>query len=408
MFWEKYIPGRFQIKSTVCGLEVCFDDEKTLFHYSLLKKKKNKLDIETCGTADNIEGLAKEFAKNKVPVVVIINGKGVAFKRIELNDDVELSPSDIANKYLPGLDPAQFVVQLYLQQSSVMFISFCRKDLFESVKVMLSNLKLEIADFYIGVPAISGLRPLWSNYDSIQTGNFQVEFSNNDIDKIVLSGESKQGEIKIDGVSVNTQNTLSFSGAISYLMQNKSAVNLDSLIDEITNTHFEKNKFRFLMNTCIVIAFVAAVANMIVFSTFFDKSNKLENEISAYQLKYDKLNEVLSDYQKKKGLIENVGILDRSCFSEYSDRIAQTVPQDVILKEMSFNPPEDDDIHLDSLRKFKSGFLCMKGSCSKSLSINEWINTLKMQNFVQDVNLQNFSYPSDGSPPNYEIRIKIK
>jgi hypothetical protein len=144
--------------------------------------------------------------------------------------------------------------------------------------------------------------------------------------------------------------------------------------------------------------------NFLFYTYYFDKSNKLGSELSVYQGKYDKINELLQEYEKKKDLIEQSGFADQTSFSLFADKIAGTVPGQVILSEFVFDPPRKDDEE-DSLLTFTKKQVVIKGNCSKSLIVNEWINVLKAQNFIKDVNLEKFAFNSDIQGSNFEIRI---
>jgi len=100
--------------------------------------------------------------------------------------------------------------------------------------------------------------------------------------------------------------------------------------------------------------------------------------------------------------------LNRNKISEYADRIGATIPQEVILGQMYFNPIKEDIESEDSLVVFETRQLIIKGNCNKSLLVNEWLNVLKMQEFVKVVSLEKFSYNKEGSVPNFEIKIITK
>jgi Tfp pilus assembly protein PilN len=159
------------------------------------------------------------------------------------------------------------------------------------------------------------------------------------------------------------------------------------------------------MISAVIIAFTAAIVNVLFYTTYFDKNNKLETELSVYQGKYEQINQLLSDYQKNKGLIENAGVLNRNKLSEYADKIGKTLPDEVVLSDLYFNPKKEDDENADSLVKFENKILVLKGNCSKSFIVNEWINVLKMQNFIKTISLEKFVYNNQGMLPNFEIKL---
>jgi hypothetical protein len=72
---------------------------------------------------------------------------------------------------------------------------------------------------------------------------------------------------------------------------------------------------------------------------------------------------------------------------------------------MYFNPKNTDEDSEDSLVTFHSRQLILRGNCGKSFIINEWVNILKMQKFIKDVNLERFVYNSESHAPNFEIKL---
>ncbi len=96
--------------------------------------------------------------------------------------------------------------------------------------------------------------------------------------------------------------------------------------------------------------------------------------------------------------------MENNTTSMYTDKIAATIPNEVVLREWVSNPAKKH-IEEDSLLVFDKNNILIKGNCDKSLIVNEWINVLKGQNFVKDVNLEKFSYISENNQPNFEVKI---
>ncbi|MEO6303101.1 MAG: hypothetical protein ABIP51_07995 [Bacteroidia bacterium] len=406
MFWDKWIPKKYLVKSEVCAIEACFNDNGLVYYYSHLKNKNNKLEIVQTGFSEDKIELPKNIEKNKIPIVLIVNGKGIILKKITLSQEGEQPAEELIRQNLPAINPAEFFIQLFKQNDQSAFIALCRKEQVNTIVTELKNKKYEVADVLLGAPVIIGLQPLWSDFNSIQTSLQRIELSNGFAD--VITANTNNENIKIDDLSFSSHQTLGFAGGLSYLMQNPIAENDSEEIVTIKTSHVEKNKFRFLMIGVVAIAFIVAIVNVVFYTSYFDKNNKLETELSVYQGKYDQINELLSSYQQKKGLIENAGILNKNKLSEYADKIGTTIPKEVVLSELYFNPKNEDVESEDSLVTFYNKKLVLKGNCNKSLIVNEWLNVLKMQNFVNDVSLEKFNYNNEGLLPNFEIRITTK
>ena len=405
MFWDKWIPEKYLIKSEICAVEVCFTDDGIIYYYTVLKNKNNKLEISDSGFSNDNLKLPLAISKNKIPVFIVINGKGIILKKVTLNENSEPAMEEIIRQNLPAINSDDFYIQLYKQKDFSGFLVLCRKSQLDTIVAELKKEKLDIADILLGAPAIIGLEPLWTNHNSIKTSLQKVMLTNGSLDEIHNTPSDEHEDIKIEGLSFSSQHTLGFSGGLTYLMKQHIVINNNIELVSYNERHIEKNKFRFLSLVAVAVAFLLAVTNVVFYTSYFDKNNKLETELGVYQGKYDQINQLLNDYQKNKNLIENAGVLNKNKLSEYGDRIGKTLPDEVILSELYFNPKKDTDESEDSLITFENKHLILKGNCSKSFIVNEWINVLKMQKFIKDVSLERFAYSNEGILPNFEIRL---
>lgn len=405
MFWDNWIPKKHLVKSEICAVEACFNDEGVMYYYTHLKNKNNKLDLSETGSCINVPELPKAIEKNKVPLLLIVNGKGVILKKINTGEDSQTDAAELIRQNLPAINADEFYIQLYKQNDTSAFIALCRKEQVDQELSRLKNKKYDIAGVLLGAPAIIGLQPLWANYNTIATSLHSAELTNGFLDVLSLNKNAENETLKIEGLMLPSQHTLGFAGGFSYLLQRKIAENINIEITHIASQHNEKNKLRFLMISIVVLAFTLAIVNVLFYTSYFDKNNKLETELSVYQGKYEQINKLLNDYQKNKSLIENAGVLNKNKLSEYGDKIGKTLPDEVVLSELYFNPKKDNDENEDSLVTFDTKHLVLKGNCSKSFIVNEWVNVLKMQKFIKDVSLERFTYSNEGILPNFEIKL---
>ena len=404
MFWDKWIPRKYLIKSEICAVELCYTETGLVYNYTQLRNKNNKLEIIATGSNNKNFVLPETIFKNKIPLALILNGKGIIIKKISLNENSEQDPGKLISLNLPSINLSDFYTQFFKQNDNTAFISLCRRELYESSLIEFKNKKYELAKVLIGSPSIIGLEPLWNNYNLIPTSLHQAELTNGSLDSLSPYSPGSKTIIKIGDLSVDSTHTLGLAAGLSYFMQKPIATNQNEFIDHIERKHTEGNKFRFLVVLVVSIAFFLAIVNVLFYSSFFDKNNKLETELSLYQGKYEQINELLSNYQKNKDLIENAGLLNKNKLSEYADRIGKTLPDEVVLSELYFNPKKEKESE-DSLVTFENKNLVLRGNCSKSFIVNEWINILKMQKFIKTVSLEKFIYNNEGILPNFEINL---
>jgi Tfp pilus assembly protein PilN len=403
MFVDRLIPNSFLIKSEVCSVEVCFNENSVTYQYLILKKNGNKLSITEKGTSFENLILPARVLKSKIPVIVIINGKGVLFKKIEVSES-EVDVESVVNAAFPAINIKDFYGQVFENGENERLVSISRKEVVDQVISDFRSKQINVTDLIIGVPAIIGLKPLWTNLNQLPTTNHIVYLINTNIDKIESNRENRR--VKIDEFEIESPNTLCFAVGLSYLMQNRIAENAREGLDQFYKRHIESNKVTFIVACFVIVALVFSLTNAILYSSYFDKNNKLEAELGVYEGKNERINKLLQDYEKNKKLIEDAGILNKNKLSEFADKLSETLPADVVLTKMEFNPRSESMEVDDSLQTFKSKVLVIQGNCNKSLVINEWVNILKLQDFVKEVNLEKFTYNKEGLLPNFTIRIE--
>jgi Tfp pilus assembly protein PilN len=406
MLWDSWIPKKYQIKSELCAIEACYTESGLYYHYTGLVNKNGKLEVRFCQNASINLNLPQQIKKSKMPLLLVVNGQGIIFKKVTISEGVLTKTQTIIQETFPTINASDFFIQVYRQDENNLFIALCRKEQVEKIINELTQDKIELAGLYIGAPAVFGLEPFWNNFNQIETSLHIVELTNSKIESI-QSKKEIQGSTNmiIDGIKIESQNTLGFAVGAAYFMQRKIVENTDALLKQIETKHIEKNKLRFLSAAAVAIAFVFAVTNMLLYTHYFDKNNQLETEIAVFQGKYEKVNQLLTKYQKNKNLIENAGVLNKNKLSEFADKLAITVPKEVTLNELNFNPKIEQDMSEDSLVSFNARQIVISGNCSKSFIVNEWINVLKMQGFIKKVNLEKFIYSAEGVMPNFEIKL---
>lgn len=407
MFWDKWIPKKYLVKSTVCGLEVVFTDSGHKLFYSILKKQKNKLEVVSSGTCNALSELPQSLKKDKIPLIVNVTGKGVILKKTNFNTESELISTEFLQQQLPAINPDDFYIQALKQNNATCFISVIRKKQCDELLKETSDNKLEVADVLIGTGAIVSINNLIAGYNYVYAGDNKVELLNGHVESIsnVNNDLGEKADIEVDGLRIAPNESLAFSVAFGYITGQSIYSSKDVNLTNYKFRHLEKNKIKTVIYFFVILAFASCLINFFFFSNYFSGNNKLQSELDVYQGKYEQINELLADYEKKKGLIEQTGLLENNTLSKYSDRIASTIPDEVVLTEFYLNPQIIDMSGEDSLMNFQKNTIILRGNCHKSLTINEWVNVLKTQNFIRDVNLEKFSFNNEGNQPNFEIKI---
>lgn len=406
MFWDKWIPNKYLIKSTICGLEVLHSDSGIKFRYTILKKQSNKLQVVDSGTFDNLSEIPKRIEKEKIPLILNFTGKGIINRKLNFNSDEELMSDDFIHQHFPSSSGEDFCTQIIKQKNNTCFVSLIRKSQLDSIIQEIKKLNHDVAGIIIGPASSVFVLNLISNRNLLNTGSYKLEILNDNIETITNIVEPIPNEqIEMDGLKINSLYLLSFASAFSYLTFQAPFKTSERNISSYGITHLERNKLRTARYFFVALTFFISITNFLFFNNYYSESNKMQSELDIYEGKYDQINELLSNYEKKKGLIEQTGLLEGGLLAKYADKIAGTIPEEVILTEFYFNPELKNNTEEDSLKGFQKNIILIKGNCDKSFLVNEWVSVLKSQSFIKEVNLEQFLFKNEGNQPNFIIKV---
>jgi hypothetical protein len=404
MWWERWIPKSYLTKNAICGVECVFDEAGLSFNYAVLHIKKNKVEISEQGTSTDVSEILKIAKKQSAPITLAISGKGVIVKKIIFSENDSLQLKDLLQQHLPAIPFNEFYVQFYKNAENSGNISVCRKEQVNELMSQFTKDKTEVVNVFIGPLICNALSSITSNYNRLSTSVNQLELVSGFVESVQSNTSAEPVVLEIDGLKVMPSQTLSFAAGFGYLTKQSNFISDNQELTILPKQHVEKIKTRLLLFVLIAFLFVVSAINSVLFFQKFEQDSALEVELNLYESKNSQITALLDNYQKKKSLIEQAGIFDNKKMSVYADKIAASLPNDILLRELYFNP-EEGETEEDSLTNFTENQLIIKGNCSKSLLLNDWINILKSQSFVKSVNLETFIYNSEGHLPNFVLKV---
>ena len=127
---------------------------KIVFNLLVFKKERSKVKTEVSHTGIDFETIKKVLSA-KIPVSLVINGKGIIHKKVSVSDKEDF-PS-LLHKVFPNANPSEFYVQnTPADNSSNAFVSIIRKNIADDIIAQFSN-----SGFYI-VSCLMGPFPITS------------------------------------------------------------------------------------------------------------------------------------------------------------------------------------------------------------------------------------------------------
>lgn len=406
MWWERWIPKSYLIKSSVCSVEYIANEQGCSIYYAVLQNKKNALQLTEKGHVNTVTDVTAVIAKQKAPVVISVNGKGVILKKIIFSENDSLELNNLVRQHLPSITIADFYIQFYKNTNNTGYLAICRKELLDDLLKQFTSVKTEIVNVFIGPLVTNSLAGLTASYNRISSSMFQLNLVNGEVNEVVPAAAEAEPDLVFDQVKVPSSYLVAFAAGFSYLTLQHNYDSDNSELTHLYSKHLESNKIKYMVAVMVIIIFVVSGVNSFFFFQKFEENTKLEVELNLYESKNSQITQLLENYQKKKNLIEQTGIFENKKISVYADKLASTLPPEILLRELYFNP--ENETEEDSLVSFQNNELIIKGNCNKSLLLNEWVNVLKSQSFVKTINLESFIYNSEGHLPNFVLKLETK
>jgi Tfp pilus assembly protein PilN len=407
MWWERWIPGAYLTRNSVCAVECVFGESEVSYQYTILQNRKNKVEVVKQGSCASISEVISIAKKSSSPISLTVNGKGVMVKKIIFSENDSLELKDLLNQHLSAIPFAEFYIQFYKNEQNSGHITLCRKEQVDNLIEQFIKQKAEIANVFIGPLVCNALFALTKGYNRLTTSTAQLELTNGFVEKVESLQNAETVALKIEELNISSSQLVAFAAGFSYLTRQHNYITGNAEIETFASRHSEKIKVKLLLFCFIAVLFVVSGINSVFFFQKFEENSTLEVELNLYESKNTQITKLLEDYQKKKSLIEQAGIFESKKISVYADKIAASLPQDIVLRELYFNP-EEGETEEDSLMNFSQNELIIKGNCTKSLLLNDWVNVLKSQSFVKSVNLENFVFNSEGHLPNFVLKLKTE
>ena len=375
----------------------------------VLKRNGNKLSIVTSKDGINsLEELLKEIAKVNCPLVLSINGKGIIYKN--LNEKFNSTYQDALQKVFPTGNEAEFHVQLFHGFSDNVFIAVIRKEILNEIISLFNASKLSVINVVLGMYTTEMLLPFLNEQSSLQKiklNNTSILFEDGRWKEIIEEPNEEQTKINFGDEQIDSTLLLPLSAAMTYFIGFNQLSNNNNFLKQAKKEAEHKKAFVTFSRVLIGFLFLISVSNAFFFNKYFQKKNRLDSELLVFQgslQNYDKLKKQLTD---KKDFLDKSGLLVGSRTSYYTDRLLYDMPDEVQLTYFNMYP-YTNTTEEDSVPKFENKRLLIKGICTKSIFLNEWMKLLKSKDFVQDVFLGNYNQESKSVIGKFDLDVKLK
>ncbi len=400
--------------NTAAGVEIILlPDEKYEINVVVLKKDKSILTTEKQYQGlTNFEELAKTVG-TKLPIVLLLNGKGIIHKKVSINgNDTETS---LLNKVLPNAKMNEFTIQQTDISSEQAFISIIRYDVLNEVIEELKKNKLgSISNCFLGSFVINGLLPFINeqliNSELLTVSNYQFQIREQQITDItIVESADTSSSMQIGTDSVPQTLIFAFAAAFSYFTGNNGGISNAEQVTHLIKEFNQRKRFEFFGVGLLVTTFVILIINFFVFNYYWNKNKDLNPQLVQNDAALKRYDLLKKEYDQKKELLEENGLLEDSRTSYYADQIVSCMPLSILLSDLSIHPLKKKKANEDGPELFfETKTITIAGRCQQSTELNNWMKELKKKTWLLNVKLSNYKKDNETDDGLFLIELKLK
>ncbi len=400
-------------KKSAAGLEVILlPDGGYELHLIILKKEKSTLLTETQKEAITSFTEVRQLIDPKIPLVVIINGKGIVHRKIGTTE--QDTKTSLLNRLLPNANVDDFVIQKTPLHNSEVFVSVIRLNVLnELIQELINSQLTEIAACFLGPFAATNLLPLLSN-DAIDNehlliGNLRLQIREQQITNIETAINASDEPVRIGNELLPKQLLLAFGAALSYFIGTEEGILNANLLTDLKAEFQQKQKFEFRGWLLLIAAFLILMINYFIFDNYWSKNKDMNAQLQLTQVALQRYDKLKIEFDQKKLFLEQNGLLENSRTSYYADQLAKELPVSMQFTGLDIhplkkkNPGEDRTLFL-----FENKLIHVSGNCQRNTELNEWMKKIKKQNWVDDVVLLNYKQDNVRENGFFLVEIKLK
>ncbi|HET8885640.1 MAG TPA: hypothetical protein VFM70_04715 [Salinimicrobium sp.] len=380
-----------------CGVEHSSKEGKDTINVTVLKKKKNELQMESSCQVNSVTGLSSEIGKNK-PVFVVINTDNVLLKKIE---NQQLEPVKLVNLAFPNIRTEEFYYEI-LSNGKNHFISICRKDYVNNLITEYISNKIAVTGFSLGASIVSSISEFFKA-PVVFTSSLELEFDNGELNKINKIAEPPLEHYEINGLKMESKDTLSFAGAINMVLKNHTAIsNFDGKSNTLKDQFKQLRFFDVFLKFGIAFLLVLLLINFFFFNHYYNSVQSLQQVSQVNLQSKNKIIELREKVDTKQEIVENMmaNITSRSSF--YVNEIIQSLPSSILLNSLNFQPLLKN-IKKGQLIEIDTDVIEISGDSRESDVFSEWIYELESLTWVKKVEVMEYSDAADLS--SFKVQI---
>jgi len=395
----------FSGSDSIYGLEV-YVSKDLQNEYKLVKitKKKGSLISSSFSIYNCIDELLVDLPKN-ASIALVYNGKGTIHRNVSSKEE---SIHDIVKKIFPDIKYEDFLYQ-QAKTTSSQIVSLIRKESIEELIRVFEKNKIHILTLTIGPFATVTFLQVLNHfsldirydYYHLKTNN-EGSLINYDLLSSQVTEEISFGDEKVKSVFINA-----YSAACIYLLAASNGVvypRVEDIIIDIQVSKFKKSILTrrgglvFLVSILIIL-----LVNFSFFSNLRKENNAIKDQLDISQFKLKRMDSLEAFINQKKNFLGKAGWIEKKILSKEYDVIAQTIPDEIKLTELTIHPIDIVESRNAKETIFLNNKIIIKGLTKKITSLNDWLKILDENTSIESIHMEEYHFDTQSQQGEFKL-----
>ena len=397
----------FSKSSKAAGVHIqCHQDNVFELSVCILEIKKGVVTLIDRKEKITLNELPHLIPKN-CPVQLAIDGKGILTRKI--TGSSLANEEHVLREIIPNAKTSDFYLRSY-KTTDFSFLSLIRTGQLDEIIDSLSSSGLSVIDVHLGPFVVSSLLPFISaNDQSLQFGYGTIHFQNGVIEE-VTSAASEQQNYKVGDDLISSTLLVAYSAALSFFIENDALQKWGAWqkVKEERSNWEQKEIFRKASVGAGIFFFSVLFINAMVYFNLYTENQELSEDQGMNRKLVKELATLKQDVERNRDLIKTAGWIKKPPVWFYADRLAASVPEGISLTTLNVFPV--DEKVLSDLKKtvFRSSRIHISGTCTRPLTLNQWLGSLKSLDWISSITDQTYKYVDREKNGYFDFVILLK
>ncbi|RTY91795.1 hypothetical protein [Flavobacterium sp. GT3R68] len=371
-------------------------DNDESYNVLTIQKKGDKIDIVAMASFDTFEELHKN-TDAKLPVLLVIDGKGVLNKEINFNNESDVN-------WQKNIDFTS-IYHTSLKGADSNFISFCRKNIVDDTIVKFQKNGFQVVDIYMG-SFLSALIYSAIKKDTILSNDLILEFENEKLARFTKQIDAlKKEQYTIGKENISNYFLPLYGTLIHFFIQQKEVSktkneNLNS--EEIVY----KKAFAAFGITMLIGFLLALLSSYLLIQYYGSKHAELTVQNVYSNQSYQLILDLEKQKENKQRILNESGFSSSKFLSFYGYEIIKAIPRDISLTELNITPV-GKETKAGKKMSFEAKTIIVKGETFRESSFNTWMEGLKKMNWLKQFEIISLKKDKKNKSQ-FEVKITIK